>query len=127
MGVCQEEEIAVAVACPVVAKHDDRQEVVVYGGAIHLSTESIADSNGASHFGLLALPTKDGWGPVLEGGYVSSLSHEHGIIKLPDHTLRGLRVGDVLMVLPVHSCLTANLLGVYRTLDGERIATMVPA
>lgn len=125
MGVCQEEEIAVAVACPVVAKHEERHEAVVYGGAIHLSTESIADSNGAPIFGLVALPTEDGWGPAVEGGYVSSLSQEHGIIKLPDHLLRGLRVGDVLMVLPVHSCLTANLLGVYSTLDGERIATMV--
>lgn len=125
LGVCQEEEIAVAVACPLVAKHEERHEAVVYGGAIHLSCESIADSNGAPVFGLVALPTEDGWGPALEGGYVSSLSHEHGIIKLPDQVLRGLRVGDVLMVLPVHSCLTANLLGVYRTLDGERIATMV--
>lgn len=125
MGVCQEEEIAIAVACPLVAKHEERNEAVVYGGAVHLSTASISDSHGAPVFGYVALPTEDGWGPAVEGGHVGSLSQEHGIIRLPDHVLGGLQVGDVLMVLPVHSCLTANLLGVYRTLEGERIATMV--
>ncbi len=31
------------------------------------------------------------------------------------------KVGDLLGVLPVHSCLTADLLKEYQTLDGERI------
>ncbi|HJX39551.1 MAG TPA: alanine racemase [Anaerolineae bacterium] len=124
LRVCSEEEIAVAVACPVVAKHEDRSEAVVYGGAIHLSTESIAGPDGAQAFGYVALPTQDGWGPAVQGGYVSSLSQEHGVVKLPDHVLGGLRVGDVLMVVPVHSCLTANLMKTYRTLDGQSITAM---
>lgn len=36
-GSCRIEDISVALACPVVAKHAERREVVVYGGAIHLS------------------------------------------------------------------------------------------
>jgi D-serine deaminase-like pyridoxal phosphate-dependent protein len=124
LGACSEEEIAVAVACPVVAKHEERNEAIVYGGAIHLSKESIAGPDGTPIFGHVALPTEHGWGPVVPGGCVSSLSQEHGIVRLPDHVLDGLHVGDVLMVLPVHSCLTANLLKAYRTLDGVTITAM---
>jgi len=124
LGVCSEEEIAVAVACPVVAKHEERNEAVLYGGAIHLSKESIVGPDGARLFGYVALPRENGWGPVVQGAYVSSLSQEHGIARLPGHVLEGLHVGDVLMVLPVHSCLTVSLLKVYRSLDGETIAAM---
>jgi D-serine deaminase-like pyridoxal phosphate-dependent protein len=41
IGSCKEDEIAVGVACPVVAKHADRNEIVIYGGAVHLSKEAI--------------------------------------------------------------------------------------
>jgi D-serine deaminase-like pyridoxal phosphate-dependent protein len=124
LGVCVEEEIAVAVACPVVAKHEERSEAVLYGGAIHLSKESIVGPDGARLFGYVVLPTENGWGPVVQDAYVSSLSQEHGIARLPAHVLEGLRVGDLLMVLPVHSCLTVSLLKVYRSLAGETIAAM---
>ena len=35
LGSCEENEIAVAMACPIVAKHADRNEIVIYGGGIH--------------------------------------------------------------------------------------------
>ena len=35
-GVCDFDDIAVRVVCPVVAKHPSRNEIVIYGGAIHL-------------------------------------------------------------------------------------------
>ena len=124
LGVCSEEEIAVALACPVVAKHEERSEAIVYGGAVHLSREFICKAGGAQDFGHVALPTKHGWGPLIRGGYVSSLSQEHGVVRLPEEVLRALRVGDVLMVMPVHSCLTANLMKAYRTLDGQIITAM---
>ena len=56
-----------------------------------------------------------------DGDEVISLSQEHGIVQATDTLYQRTKVGDVLLVLPVHSCLTANLLGRYLTLDGEVI------
>lgn len=110
-GVCREEEIAVAAACPVVAKHPGRGEVVIYGGAVHLSKEAIRDARGEEIFGLVALPhEQEGWGRTLGQTYVARISQEHGIIRSTAAQIAGIHVGDLLMVLPVHSCLTADLL-----------------
>jgi D-serine deaminase-like pyridoxal phosphate-dependent protein len=123
LGVCQLEDVAVAVACPVVAKHPARQTLVVYGGAVHLSKERLDNPDGSAHYGAVALPTPDGW-QVVPDSYAASLSQEHGVIHASPALLNQVNVGDVLIVLPVHSCLTANLLGEYVTLDGTVIPMM---
>jgi D-serine deaminase-like pyridoxal phosphate-dependent protein len=120
IGSCNEEDIAVAVACPVVARHPERHEIVVYGGAIHLSKDFF-EENGSRAYGCVALPQGNGWGPLLEGAYVASLSQEHGIIRMPIDVLAKVQVGDVLYVLPAHSCLTVDLFPYYLTLTGEKI------
>ncbi len=110
IGSCSEEEIAVAVACPIVAKHAGRGEIIIYGGAIHLSKDYLLRENKTKFYGLIALPHKTGWGSALQDGYVFAVSQEHGIVKVNEQLLHKFRIGDLLMVLPVHSCLTANLL-----------------
>lgn len=120
-GSCAQSDIAVAVACPIVAKHAERSQLVVYGGAIHLSKEYLPTSERGAVFGRVAMPTDDGWSPILEDCYVSSLSQEHGVITASQWLLESAQIGDVLIVLPVHSCLTANLFGRYMTLDGDII------
>ncbi len=124
IGACREEEIAVAAVCPVVAVHPEQGKAVIYGGAVHLSKEFIVDPQGRQVFGWPALPAPDGWGPRLPGGYVSGLSQEHGLVRLPPDALAGLHPGDLLVILPVHSCLTANLLRTYHTLDGETFSML---
>jgi D-serine deaminase-like pyridoxal phosphate-dependent protein len=121
IGACSFEDIAVAVACPVVAKHPDRGQIVLYGGAIHLSKECLAMPNGQSSYGGIALPIEEGWGAVLENAQVVSLSQEHGIVAADQDFIRTIDVGDVLIVIPVHSCLTVNLFSRYMTLDGQPI------
>jgi D-serine deaminase-like pyridoxal phosphate-dependent protein len=123
IGSCAEEDIAVAVACPVVAKHADRGEIVVYGGAVHLSKEFILEDD-RKIFGRIALPQGVGWTSIIPDCYVSSLSQEHGIVKTSDALLNQVNVGDIVMVVPVHSCLTANLMKVYQTLQDEQINTI---
>lgn len=112
LGACKEEDIAAAVACPVLGVYPRRKEIVVYGGAVHLSKEFITDKEGRKIFGLAALPGKavDKWGASLDNTYVSSLSQEHGVIKTTDAVIDRVKVGDILMILPVHSCLAVNLL-----------------
>lgn len=113
IGSCSIDDIAVAVACPVVAVHPTRNEIVVYGGAIHLSKEFIAADNNFKLFGYVVNISKDGWSEPIPGAYVSSLSQEHGIIKMPEIYINDFKPGDIVGILPVHSCLTANLLSIH--------------
>lgn len=112
LGSCRAEDIAAAAACPVIGSYSGRREVVVYGGAVHNSKEFVLSPNNEKIFGLVAMPREDGpgWGPVLEETYVSSLSQEHGIIKTTKKHYSRMRSADFLYILPVHACLTSNLL-----------------
>lgn len=124
IGSCTEDDIAVAVACPVVAKHSERQEIVIYGGAVHLSKDSITvslNNRAIPIFGYIALLEPRGWGPIIPDTYLVKLSQEHGIIQTVKQVFEQIHVGDLLCVLPVHSCLTANLLRKYYTPDGTMI------
>lgn len=120
-GSCQLDDIAVAVACPVVAMHPDHRKIILYGGAVHLSKESMIGSRGQVIYGQVATFDSGSWSSIDDGDEVISLSQEHGIVQATDTLYQRTKVGDVLLVLPVHSCLTANLLGRYLTLDGEVI------
>jgi D-serine deaminase-like pyridoxal phosphate-dependent protein len=123
IGSCCSDEISVALACPVVAKHPERSEVVIYGGAIHLSKDTI-QPDGQTAYGLVALPEGNGWGAPLSGAFVRGLSQEHGIVHLAPEDFERIQVGDILCILPAHSCLTLDCMGELLTLDGERITTM---
>lgn len=123
IGSCQPADIAVALACPVVALHPERNEVVVFGGAIHLSKDAF-DLDGRPAFGLVCLPQPNGWGAPLPGAFVRGLSQEHGVLHLPEEELARMRVGDLLCILPAHSCLTVTLMRSYLTLAGQVVPTM---
>ena len=126
LQVCPQEDIAVAVACPVVARHAVPGEkgtdyrLVLYGGAVHLSKETIP-ADGQDSFGGLAYLDSSGWGALLPGASVYSLSQEHGLARVRAEQFELVQVGDLLAVLPVHSCLTVNLYSEYMTLEGKRI------
>jgi D-serine deaminase-like pyridoxal phosphate-dependent protein len=124
IGACRYKDIAVALACPVVAVHPDRLEVVIYGGAIHLSKEWITDENGRTVFGKVVWLNEDGWSEPVAATYVKSLSQEHGIIKTHKNNFEKFQPGKFIGILPVHSCLTTNLAGSLLTTDGERIETI---
>ncbi|NPV76107.1 MAG: alanine racemase [Anaerolineae bacterium] len=123
IGACQDEDIAVAVACPVVALHPERNEVVLYGGAIHLSSDFLTE-DGHRVYGRVALPQENRWGKPLPGAYVRGLSQEHGVAHLEAGDIQRIQVGELLCILPAHSCLTAHNMQEYLTLDGKRIHTM---
>jgi D-serine deaminase-like pyridoxal phosphate-dependent protein len=124
IGACREEDIAVALACPVVAKHPADNRLVIYGGAVHLSKESTGGEAGVPVFGYVARLAQNGWGPRLNKTYVAGLSQEHGIIKADDDIINRFDLGDVVAILPVHSCLTVNLMKKYLTMSGETLTCM---
>jgi D-serine deaminase-like pyridoxal phosphate-dependent protein len=121
LGSCEESEIAAALACPVVAKHKDRNEIVLYGGAIHLSKDVIYRDDKTHTYGRVALPEGKGWGKSLKDTFVKSISQEHGIVKTTPDIIKKVNIGDILYILPVHSCLTADAMKKYFTLDGKEL------
>lgn len=124
IGACQLNEIAVAVACPVVAVHPERNEMLIYGGAIHFSKEFIAADQNFRMYGYLVSFTENGWSDPVPGAWLSSLSQEHGILKFPAGHVQQFKPGDVVGILPVHSCLTVDAIGIQYTTDGELVSKM---
>ncbi len=124
LGSCDDSEIAIAMACPVVAKHHERNEIVIYGGGVHFSKEQLKIEGNGYLCGSLVMMEDEEWTPILSGGYLASLSQEHGVIKLSDDLFKEFEVGDVVCIIPVHACLTVNEMKRMYTLDGELIETM---
>ncbi len=123
LGSCQPEDIAVGVACPVVAKYEETHRVILYGGGVHLAKDVMV-VEGQSCYGRIAFFNETGWGEIVAGVVVTSLSQEHGILQTTPARFARIAVGDVLLVLPVHSCMTVDLYGHYTTLTGKKIPKM---
>jgi len=124
IGACQLNDIAVAVACPVVAIHPERNEILIYGGAVHFSKEFIAADQNFRLYGYLVSFTEKGWSDPIPGAWLSGLSQEHGIVKLPAGLALHFKPGDVVGILPVHSCLTVDAIGIQYTTEGELVPKM---
>jgi D-serine deaminase-like pyridoxal phosphate-dependent protein len=122
IGSCSEEDIAIVLACPVVSKNAERQEIIIYGGGVHLSKESMLDKEFSQIiYGKPVLLTEDGWSGSIPGSFLRSLSQEHGVVKLTQQAFEQIKVGDLIGVLPVHSCMTADVMGGYIELSGEGV------
>ena len=103
------------------AVHEDKRTIIVHGGGIHLSKDRIVTKQGEVSFGKVVELKEDGWTAPLKGFDVKSLSQEHGIIEWDEHVEHNFKVGELIGILPIHSCMAANLHGHYVTTDGERI------
>jgi D-serine deaminase-like pyridoxal phosphate-dependent protein len=123
VGACSPAQIAAAVACPVVAKHSARGEVVLYGGAVHLSKDYLMLGDQRT-YGLPAFPQGRRWSDPLPGGFVRGLSQEHGMVHLEPADFDRVRVGDLLVIIPAHVCLAVWELRSYLTLDGKKISIL---
>jgi D-serine deaminase-like pyridoxal phosphate-dependent protein len=109
IGSCRPDQIGVLLAAPVVARHQARYELVVFGGAVHLSKDSVV-INGQTIYGQIADLKDGGWSAPLPGCHIRKLSQEHGIISVTPEVFERYRVGDLIGILPVHSCLTMDLM-----------------
>lgn len=118
IGSCRFADIAVAMVCPVVSKNKQTREVCIYGGAVQFSKDS-EEWDDKVIFGLIVQQDGHCWGEPVEDCYVKSLSQEHGIVKLSPKMFDEMEVGDLLTILPIHSCLTAEAMGYYLTLNED--------
>ena len=63
----------------------------------------------------------EAWDVSNKIGYIKSLSQEHGIVKLEKKI--DLKIGDILNIIPVHSCLAVDKMGMFYE-SGKRIEIM---
>ena len=121
LGSCTSDQIAVIMVCPVVSVQKDRNEVVIWGGAVHFSKEYILREKNIPSYGRVVELNKGGWKWTGNDEFLASVSQEHGIVKLLPEKITGIKPGDLIGIIPVHSCLTANLMKGYLTLEGKKI------
>ncbi|HPE86399.1 MAG: alanine racemase [Bacteroidales bacterium] len=126
LGSCDRSRIAVAVAAPVLGLYPERNTVIVHCGGVHLSKESIQNSQGVKLFGQVVWLTDSGWQWPAEEIFVTALSQEHGIIQANPGLLRAIQHGALLGIIPVHSCLTVSCFSEYLTTTGERLKIFRP-
>lgn len=123
LGACQEKNIASVLECPVVSKSESRNEVVIHGGAVHLSKERLP-YKGFEIYGKIVLLNEAKWGESIPDTFLKSLSQEHGIIQTTAQHIKLFNIGQTVGILPIHSCLTANLSDRYLTMKGQIIEKM---
>ncbi len=111
IGACSVGDIAIALSVPVVEVHPARRQVIVHGGSVHLSKDSMPDEQGRPVYGRVCRLEGSVWGSPLENAFVKSLSQEHGVLQFRSTIPADIEAGSLLAVLPVHSCLTADAMG----------------
>jgi len=123
LGSCSIDDVGIALACPVVYKSRERLEITIYGGGVHLSKEGLK-GDVYNLFGELVEFEDSGWSRPINNCYLKLISQEHGVLKVDESTFDKLSIGDIVGILPVHSCMTADLMGEYLTLDGQVVDHM---
>jgi len=123
IGACTINQVAIYVSCPVVATYLDRNEWVIYGGGVHLSKESLITEIGKIA-GLVGSLDENGDFSAFPDVYVKSLSQEHGTIASSLPLPSSINVGDVVYILPIHSCMTVDCMPNAFTTTGALISKM---
>jgi D-serine deaminase-like pyridoxal phosphate-dependent protein len=121
LGACSAADLALAVACPVVGVYPGRREIVVQGGSVHLSRDCAPGPGGEPSYGRLAAFTGTSWDLLPAGCFVRSLSQEHGVVRVIRRFMSSVRPGDLVLIVPAHACLAANLIRDCVTIDGGAV------
>lgn len=122
LGSCTLDDIAVCMACPILEKNIDLQTVVVHGGAVHFSKETL-EMDGNMVFGKSVALNYDEWETGFNGALIS-ISQEHGTVQLDSNSFQKAQIGDFIGILPIHSCLTADAMGAYLSTEGVLVSSL---
>lgn len=118
IGSCKREDIALVLAVPVVDINKNSGKILVHGGGVHLSKDFIQIDDGSKCFGEVVLLNDSGWKFPNQTSRVVSISQEHGIIQATQELLSITEIGDLIGILPVHSCMTADCMKKYWSTNG---------
>ncbi|MFC5044478.1 alanine racemase [Aquimarina hainanensis] len=108
-------EIAVTMVCPIVAIHPEKNEILIYGGGVHFSKDYLILEEDKKIYGLIIDPTTNTPTRCIPDTYLKSISQEHGIIAVPEQDISQYNIGQLIHILPVHACMTANSMKKYIT------------
>ena len=126
IGSCSLKDIAVALVCPVVGKVANRLELILYGGGVHLSKDRLELPDGRVVWGLAVRWNGDSWSFFDKEYYLRSISQEHGVLPLDKEMFNTIQVGDLIGILPIHSCMSADLQKSVHTFDGKKYSMLRP-
>lgn len=112
IGSCGIDDIAVCAFLPVVSVNSKTNQIICYGGATSLSNDFI-EMDGLKIYGLVVAINEDGWSNPFEDTYVSKLTQEHCVISSKGEIVSKYKPGDLIGILPIHSCLTADAMKSY--------------
>lgn len=118
IGSCSIDDIALFHLLPLAQSFPEENRAICHGGAVHCSKDYILD-DGIKNYGQLASFNADKSVNILNGR-LESLSQEHGMLYVHEATKEVLN-NHFVSIIPIHSCLTANLYGHYLTKDGKTI------
>lgn len=118
LGSCSLDDVGMHVDCPLVAVYPDDHRAVIHGGAVHLSKEA-ATVQGKPFYGLAIITDEHGCRKNI--GYLESLSQEHGIVRFNEMANINLKPGESVRIIPVHSCLVADIAEHYTEVSSGRI------
>jgi D-serine deaminase-like pyridoxal phosphate-dependent protein len=124
LGACNIDDIAVRMHCPVISKQASRNEIVIYGGAIHFSKDWLPHYDSKPSYGRIIIRKNNEAQLLGPSSCLSNLSQEHGVIKVNSKEFQQIEIGDIVEVIPIHSCLTAHAMGQYITTKGEVLGMM---
>ncbi len=118
-GTCTEDDLALALACPVVGRYPDRGATVIHGGSAQFSRDAADGPGGRPIYGRVAELEASGWRLATDDGYLDSLAQEHGTITCSDAFAARHLPGSIVLVVPAHACLACASTRTFVTLDGE--------
>jgi D-serine deaminase-like pyridoxal phosphate-dependent protein len=121
LGSCKREDVAVALAVPVVDIKKEKNEILIHGGGVHLAKDVLLEPDGSKNYGEVVYLNQTGWQIPEQRSFVKSISQEHGLVHASPELMEKVRVGDLLGILPIHSCMTADCMKGYLTINGEKI------
>lgn len=125
LGVCTLDDIAVSVLTEIIGVDPVTNRVFIDAGALALSKDrstEIADED--MGYGLALRP---GASPSAAGLIVRQVFQEHGVAvpRMENQSIKNYKIGDRLLVLPNHACMTAAAHGAYHvTEDNETVSAV---
>lgn len=143
-SICESNQIAGFCICPVIQVKKEESTVLIHGGAVHFGKDTALingepvfaagwkflsdqeDSQTKNH-AFIRSKSDDNPRKITHPSeffcFLSTVSQEHGTVKITGDLINEIGVGDLLLLVPAHSCLTARQFNFFYSDSGNRLET----